>query len=123
MAELKSWLDQNVHKTSKDGLTRMAMEYTLNQWPKLIRYCEDGELRISNILAENAIRPLAIGRRNWLFADTPKGAQASAMYYSLIESARANGLEPYDYLHRVLKQLAYADSVEKLEALLPWNMT
>jgi hypothetical protein len=58
-----------------------------------------------------------------LFAGTPKGAQASAMYYSLIESARANGLKPYDYLHRVLKQLAYADSVEKLEALLPWNMT
>jgi len=122
LAELKAWLDHNVHKVSKDGLTRTAMDYALNQWPKLIRYCEDGELNISNALAENAIRPLAVGRRNWLFADTPKGAQASAMYYSLIESAKANGLEPYDYLHRVLKQLAYADSVEKLEALLPWNM-
>ena len=69
------------------------------------------------------MRPfVAVGRRNWLFADTPRGARASATIYSLIETARANGLEPYEYLHHVLKHIATADTVEKLEALLPWNM-
>ena len=61
-------------------------------------------------------------RRNWLFADTPRGARASATCYSLIETAKANGLEPYDYLQQVLSHIAAADTVEKLEALLPWNM-
>jgi hypothetical protein len=63
-----------------------------------------------------------VGRRNWLFADTPRGARASATCYSLIETAKANGLEPYDYLRHVLQNIAAADTVEKLEALLPWNM-
>jgi hypothetical protein len=98
------------------------MYYTLNQWETLIRYCDNGELRISNILAENAIRPLAIGRRNWLFSDTPRGAQGSATCYSLIETAKANGLEPYHYIHHVLQHIAAADTVEKLEVLLPWNI-
>jgi hypothetical protein len=65
--------------------------------------------------------PFCVGRRNWLFSDTPKGAKASALYYSLIETAKANGLEPYDYLRGILAKLPYADTVEKLEALLPWN--
>ena len=84
--------------------------------------CEDGLLNISNAAAENAIRPLTVGHRNWLFADTPDGARASAIYYSLIESAKANGLEPFEYICYVLKELPYADTVEKLEALLPWNV-
>ncbi len=122
LKDLKSWLEKNISKLPKDSLTYTAMYYTLNQWETLIRYCENGDLRISNILAENAIRPLAIGRRNWLFSDTPKGAQGSATCYSLIESAKANGLEPYGYLHHVLQHIAAADTVEKLEALLPWNI-
>ena len=104
----------------RDSLTHKAMSYALNQWPKLVVYCEDGHLKISNAEAENAIRPFTIGRKNWLFADTPNGARASAIYYSLIESAKANGLEPFDYLSHVLKELPYADTVEKLEQLLPW---
>jgi len=67
-------------------LTWIAINYTLNQWDLLIGYCEDGRLNISNALAENAIRPFAIGR-NWLFSDTPRGARASATCYSLIETA------------------------------------
>ena len=63
-----------------------------------------------------------MGRRNWLFSDTPRGARASATCYSLIETAKANGLEPYAYLQHVLNHIAAADTVEKLEALLPWNM-
>ena len=85
-------------------------------------YCTNGDLAISNVLAENAIRPFVIGRKAWLFSDTTKGAQASAIHYSLIETAKANGLEPYSYLTQVLKALPYADTVEKLEALLPWNI-
>lgn len=119
---LKAWLEQNQSKVPGGSLTWTAINYTLNQWDKLIRYCEHGEIPISNILAENAIRPLCIGRRNWLFSDTPKGAKASALYYSLIETAKANGLEPYEYFKAVLKQLPYAETVEDLEALLPWNI-
>ncbi len=120
--KLKHWLDSNVNKLAKGGLTRKAIDYTLNQWPKLILYCEDGQLNISNILAENAIRPFAVGRRSWLFADTPAGARASALYYSLIETAKANGLEPYAYLKYVIERIAYAETVEQWEALLPWNV-
>ncbi|MEX1221721.1 MAG: IS66 family transposase [Idiomarina sp.] len=119
--KLRAWLDKNERKVMKDSLTWVAINYTLNQWDKLVRYCDHGEIPISNILAENAIRPFCVGRRNWLFSDTPKGANASALYYSLIETAKANGLEPYDYFRRMLKDLPYADTVEKLEALLPWN--
>ena len=122
LKDLNSWLEKNISKLPKDSLTYTAMYYTLNQWETLIRYCENGHLRISNALAENAIRPMAVGRRNWLFSDTPKGAQGSATCYSLIETAKANGLEPYDYLHHVLQHIAAADTVEKLEALLPWNI-
>lgn len=120
--ELKAWLEKNQTKVLKGSLTSKAIYYTLNQWEKLICYCEHGEIPISNILAENAIRPFCIGRRNWLFSDTPKGAHASALYYSLVETAKANGLEPYEYFRVILKQLPYADTVEKMEALLPWNM-
>jgi transposase len=78
-------------------------------------------IRISNILAENAIRPLAIERRAWLFADTTAGANASASHYSLIETARLHGIESYAYLNAVFKAIPYAETVEDIEALLPWN--
>jgi len=120
--DLKVWLEENSHRVPKDSLTWIAIHYTLNQWNLLVGYCEDGRLNISNALAENAIRPFAVGRRNWLFSDTPRGARASATCYSLIETAKANGLEPYAYLHHVLQHIAAADTLEKLEALLPWNM-
>lgn len=94
----------------------------LNQWSKLVVYCEDSKLRISILLADNAIRPFVIGRKAWLFADTTQGANASAVCYSLVEAAKINGLEPYQYLHTLLTQLPYAETVEQIEALLPWNI-
>ncbi len=118
----KAWLEKNVGKVMKGSLTRIAMDYTLNQWPFLIGYCDRGDLQISNVLAENAIRPFAVGRRAWLFADTTQGARASATCYSLIETAKANQLEPSAYIHTVLNRIAEADTLEKLEALLPWNV-
>ena len=120
--DLKDWLVTNSPRVPKDSLTWIAINYTLSQWGLLIGYCEDGRLNISNALAENAIRPFAVGRRNWLFSDTPRGARASATCYSLIETAKANGLEPSAYLHHVLQHIAAADTLEKIEALLPWNM-
>lgn len=90
----KAWLEKNVGKVMKGMLTRKAMDYTLNQWDTLIGYCERGDLQISNAGAENAIRPFAVGRKAWLFADTSQGAKASATCYSLTETAKANSLEP-----------------------------
>ncbi|BCG62674.1 MAG: transposase, IS66 family [Methyloprofundus sp.] len=120
--QLKAYLEDNRHKVPKDSLTGKAMTYLSNQWDKLNVYCSNGELNISNILAENAIRPFVIGRKAWLFSDTPAGAHASAVHYSLIETAKANGLEPYEYLKQVLTALPHADTVDKVEALLPWNI-
>ena len=120
--DLKTWLEANVRRVPKDSLTAKAITYTLNQWDYLIGYLDDGRLNISNALAENAIRPFAVGRRNWLFADTSRGAKASATMYSLIETAKANGLEPYAYLRHVLTHIAAAETVEQVEALLPWRV-
>jgi hypothetical protein len=100
-----------------------TLTYLLKQWPKLIRYVADGRLAIDTNGVENAIRPFALGRRNWLFADTVKGAKASASLYSLVQSARANEREPYAYLRRLFAKLPAAKSVEDFEALLPWDTT
>jgi|TARA_Y100001001_G_scaffold149853_1_gene160017 transposase len=118
----KAWLEKNRSKVMKGMLTRTAMDYTLNQWDTLVGYCERGDLKISNAGAENAIRPFALGRKAWLFADTSQGAKASATCYSLVETAKANSLEPSAYIHHVLKHIADADTLEKLETLLPWSV-
>lgn len=122
LEKLKVWLVSNVTRVPKGGLTHKAIQYLLNQWHTLTGYCDDGKLHISNVLAENAIRPFAVGRRAWLFSDSPKGAKASATCYTLVESAKANGLEPYAYLLYILQRIGTADSVEQLEALMPWNV-
>jgi hypothetical protein len=102
--------------------TEQAISYALNQWDTLTVYCDYGYVNISNAAAENAIRPFAVGRRAWLFADTSRGAQASATCYSLIETAKANNLEPSAYIGYVLSRIADATTVEQIEALLPWNV-
>jgi len=122
LGDLKDWLENNLSKVPKDSLTYKAIYYTLNQWDMLSGYCDDGKLNISNALAENAIRPFAVGRRNWLFSDTSRGAKASATHYSLIETAKANNLDPYQYIRHVLEHIAAARTVEDIEALLPWNV-
>ena len=119
---LKRWLDEKQPKLAPDTLTRKAINYMINQWDHLIRYCEHGQLRISNILAENAIRPFALGRKAWLFSDQPEGAKASAAMFTFIETAKANGIEPYAYLQYVIGNIAAADTDEALDALMPWNM-
>jgi transposase len=121
LAALHQWASALAQDTLPSGKLGEALEYLLTQWPKLIRYVEHGQLAIDTNVAENAIRPFALGRRNWLFADTVKGAKASASLYSLVQTARANEIEPYAYLCRLFEQLPAARCVADFEALLPFS--
>ncbi|MDH5983338.1 IS66 family transposase, partial [Vibrio aestuarianus] len=115
--ELYEWMTtQQVLESSPLG---KAIKYTLGQWSKLIRYIDDGHLSIDNNRAERAIKPLVIGRKNWLFSTNPNGAEASAMLYSIVETAKANGLILYDYMVKCMQELAKAEP--DIDALLPWN--
>jgi transposase len=118
---LRAWLDAALPTVAPQSMTGKALTYLHNQWPKLIRYLDDGRLSIDNNRVENAIRPFVIGRRNWLFSDTVRGAQSSANLYSLIETAKANGLEPYAYLRHLFTELPKAQTLEQIEALLPFH--
>jgi hypothetical protein len=104
------------------GKTGQALAYTHKNWDKLTEYIKDGRLNIDNNPVENAIRPFAIGRKNWLLSDSQKGADTSAMLYSMIETAKANHIEPYQYLRTVFTKLPQAETLEAIEALLPWNI-
>lgn len=121
LESLLSWATRMHTETLGSGKLGQAFDYLLRQWPKLIRYLEDGRLAIDTNAAENAIRPFALGRANWLFADTVNGAKASAALYSLISTAKANQLEPYSYLRRLFDQIPAAQTVEDFERLLPFK--
>ena len=118
-----TWLDKTLHTTLPKGALGKALAYLDRNWRKLTIYIEDGRLSIDNNPAENAIRPFVIGRKNWLFSASVDGAKASANLYGLIETAKANGLEPFAYLQYVFKELPAADSIEAMEALLPWRLS
>src|SRR5690606_4389872 len=119
VAKLRDWLDASLPAVVPKSLTGKAMQYLDAQWPRLVRILETGHVPLDTNLVENAIRPFAVGRKNWLFADTVGGARASANLYSLIETAKANGLEPWAYLQRVFAELPKAVTLEDFEALLP----
>lgn len=117
--DLHKWLtSQKVIGTGELG---KAIKYAVGQWPKLVRYVEDGHLSIDNNRAERAIKSMVIGRKNWLFSDTPRGADASAMLYSIIETAKANDLILYDYMVKCMKELAKPEP--DIDSLLPWNFS
>lgn len=119
--KLKDWLEKSLPKTPPQTPIGKALIYLHNQWPHLIRYLCDGDYPIDNNAAENAIRPFVVGRKNWLFSASQKGATASANLYSLIETAKANGVEPYAYLKKIFTELPNANTLDQIEALLPWN--
>ncbi len=101
-----------------------AVIYARNQKRYMENYLLDGRFSLSNNLAENSIRPFTVGRKNWLFSDTPKGASASAAIYSLVETAKANGLNVHTYLNHLLLYMPDADyqnDPEVLEELMPWS--
>jgi transposase len=119
LSDLRKWLDASLGVVVPQSLTGKALAYLNGQWPKLVRVFDHGEVPLDTNLVENAIRPFAVGRKNWMFADTVHGAEASANLYSLVETAKANGIEPWAYLERVFEQIPRAETLEDLEALLP----
>jgi transposase len=120
--QFKDWLEETRSLTPPKGLLGQAVSYTLANWEKLIIYLQDGRLRPDNNLVENAIRPFVVGRKNWLFAGSPDGARASATFFTLIETAKANGLEPYAYLRHIFEKLPLAKSDQDLKDLLPQHI-
>ncbi len=115
-------MDEKSIHTPPKGVFGKAITYTLNQWHRLEAYIEDGVVTPDNNAAENAIRPFVVGRKNWLFSANPKGARASAVFYSLIETAKANKLEPYQYLRTLFEDLPKGESEKDYKALLPQHI-
>lgn len=119
LKNFKKFLTDLSLKTPPKGALGKAVHYTLGQWPRLEAYREQGYISPDNNRAENAIRPFVVGRKNWLFSGTEKGAQASALLFSLIETAKANKLEPHAYLTYLFDRLPYAKCSEDYKKLLP----
>ena len=118
LERFKIWLDKQ--SVPPKTLLGKAIGYALREWPRLVVYTTDGRLNIDNNLVENAIRPFAIGRKAWLFSDSQAGARASANLYSLVETAKANGINDYAYLKYVFTMLPTATTDESVQALMPW---
>jgi transposase len=119
LEQFKAWLEKRSPQVPPGSTLGKAIRYTLGQWERLTVYLRDGRLRPDNNRAENAIRPFVLGRKNWLFAATPDGAHASAAIYSIIETAKANGLEPYWYLRYLFEHLPCANTKQEYKKLLP----
>jgi transposase len=122
LAELQVWLQKTQPLVTPKSALGTALAYMGDLWSRLTVYTQRGDLPIDNNRCENAIRPFVVGRKAWLFSDTPAGAHSSAVIYSLVQTAKANGLEPYAWLRRVMRDLPAAKTVEEVEALLPWNL-
>jgi transposase len=118
---LRQWLETCLTKLSRKSDTTVAVKYALSLWPALVRYCDDGRLEIDNNAAERALRTVALGRKNYLFAGSDAGGQRAAALYSLIGSANLNGLDPEAYLREVLTCIA-EQPISRIEELLPWNL-
>ena len=119
LSELKSWLDAQSQRIVPSSLTGKAIAYTVGQWGKLVRYLNHAQITPDNNLCENGIRPFVLGRKNWLFSGSPAGANASCTLYTLIETAKANGFEPWAYLYRLFTLLP-TRSDQNLDDLLPF---
>lgn len=123
LKKFRKWLMDKENTVVPESLAGKAIRYTLNEYVKLVRYLKYDFISPDNNIAEQAIRPFVVGRRNWLFQNTPSGAYASATMYSLIETAKANNLEPYRYMELLFRKIPTAETKEDLEKLLPWNVT
>lgn len=121
LEELHTWLKENVTQTLPKSAIGQAIAYTLHLWPRLIRYLDDGRYEIDNNLIENSIRPVALGRKNYLFAGSHEGAQRAAIMYSFLGTCKINNIEPFEWLSTVLKRIP-DHSIQRLEELLPGNL-
>lgn len=119
LEDFELWMKSYQDKVPPESLLGKAIHYTLRLWPQLTGYTEQGYLHIDNNHIENSIRPFVIGRRNWLFSGSPEGAKASAILYSLVTTAKANGWDPYQYLRSLFQGLITAETDQDYEALLP----
>ena len=121
--EFKKWLDRESKLTLPKSAIGQAITYCLNQWAKLNMFLKDGRLDIDNNRAERSIKPFVIGRKNWLFANTPRGAKTSAIIYSIVETAKENGLDPFAYLEYIFERINNIDSADTdaIDSLLPWS--
>lgn len=118
---LHGWLKASLPKLSKKSEVTLAIHYTLGRWSQLLRYSNDGRLEIDNNAAERALRAIALGRKNYLFAGSNAGGERAAAIYSLIGSAKLNGIDPEAYLSYVLARIA-DHPINRIEELLPWNV-
>jgi len=122
LEKFKAWLEKRKCEVPPSLLLGKAIEYSLAQWDKLVRYLESPYLTPDNNACENAIRPFVLGRKNWLFCQSPDGAKSSCGMYTLIETAKRNGLKPFDYLTALFEKAPLASSPQDWEKLLPWNI-
>jgi transposase len=118
--ELATWLDAQLQRIPGKSDLAGAIRYARSRWPALTTYIDHGQLEISNNAAENAIRPVALGRKNWLFGGSDSGGVRAALFYTLIGTAMLNGVEPEAYLREVIARIG-AHPVNRLHELLPWN--
>jgi transposase len=121
MQEFHAWLEALAPQVLPESRLGKAVHYALGQWPKLCVFLTHSDVPMQNNRCENAIRPFVVGRKGWLFSDTVKGAIATANLYSLVETAKTNGVEPFAYLSWLFGRLPYLKNVEDFEAVLPWN--
>jgi transposase len=121
LQSLHDWFEVSLTRLSRKSDTTVAIRYALTLWPALTRYCDDGRLEIDNNAAERALRAVAVGRKNYLFAGSDRGGERAAALYSLIGSAKLNGLDPESYLREVLTRIA-DHPIRRIEELLPWNL-
>jgi transposase len=121
LEQMHAWLCATLRTLSAKSNLAVAINYTLTRWTQLTRYCDDGRIEIDNNSAERAIRPLVLGRRNYLFAGSDAGGERAANIYSLVGSALLNAMEPYLYLRHVLERIA-DHPINRIEELLPWNV-
>ncbi len=122
--EFWAFVDENASEALPKTMLGKAFAYAKSNWDRSKKFLEDGRIEITNAIAENAIRPFAVGRKNWLFSGSPKGARASACVYSLVETAKANELDPFKYLKTLFEQIPgsdYRSNPETMERLMPWS--
>lgn len=119
---MHQWFESALTKLPKKSAVTSAIHYAVGRWPALLRYCEDGLLEIDNNAAERALRAVVLGRKNYLFAGSDSGGERAAAIYSLIGTAKLNGLAPEAYFRNVLTRIA-DHPVNRIHELLPWNLS
>jgi hypothetical protein len=121
LQSLKQWFEETLGKLSRKSDTAVAVRYALGRWKALMRFCDDGGIEIDNNAAERALRVVALGRKNFLFAGSDGGGESAAALYSLIGTTKLNGIDPESYLRNVLSRIA-DHPITRIEEWLPWNL-